>query len=92
MGAQFKLGKSAYLDWWIIGPNYGSAKGGLNLTTTLSSMEQTELRNTIEALKADAPFDKLIGSYTVSSTGAFINAKGPWAGLRGLGINLGIRF
>lgn len=92
LGAQFKLGKSLYLDWWIIGPNYGSAKGGLNLTTTLSAMEQTELRNEIEALKADAPFDKLIESYTVSSTGAFINAKGPWAGLRGLGINLGIRF
>ena len=92
LGAHFKISKSIYLDWWIIGPNYGSANGDLNLNTTLTPLEQTELRNEIENLKADAPFDDLIESYTVSGNGAYIKAKGPWAGLRGLGINLGIRF
>lgn len=91
-GAQWKLGRSVYLDWWIIGPNYGTAKGDLVLSTTLTTVEQTELRNQIEDIVADAPFDQIVKSYSVSSTGAVINAKGPWAGIRGLGFNLGIRF
>jgi hypothetical protein len=92
LGAQWKLGKSVYLDWWIIGPNYGSAKGDLNLATALSATEQTDLRNQIEDLIADAPFDQLVESYSVNGGGATIRAKGPWAGLRGLGFNLGFRF
>jgi len=92
LGAQWKLSKSIYLDWWIIGPNYGSAKGDLILTTALSPIEQTELRNQIDDLIANAPFDKIVDSYSVNSSGATIKAKGPWGGLRGLGINLGFRF
>ncbi len=92
LGAQWKLGKSVYLDWWIIGPNYGNAKGDLNLVTALSSIEQTNLRSQIEDLIADAPFDKLVESYSVNGSGATIRAKGPWGGLRGLGFNLGFRF
>lgn len=92
LGAQWKLGKSLYLDWWIIGPNYGNAKGDLILTTSLNSTEQADLRSEIENLIADAPFDKLVESYSVNSNGAIINAKGPWGGLRGLGFNLGFRF
>jgi hypothetical protein len=92
LGAQWRLGKSVYLDWWIIGPNYGSSKGDLILSTSLSTDEQTELRSQIEDLKTNKPFDKIIDSYTVNSTGATIKAKGPWGGLRGLGFNLGFRF
>ncbi len=92
LGAQWKLGKSVYLDWWIIGPNYGNAKGDLILTTALNSVEQADLRSQIEELIADAPFDKLVESYSVNGSGATIRAKGPWGGLRGLGFNLGFRF
>ena len=92
LGAQWKLGKSVYLDWWIIGPNYGNAKGDLVLTTTLSPSERDDLEQQIKDLKADAPFDKLIESYKVTSSGATIRAKGPWGGLRGLGFNIGFRF
>ena len=91
-GAQWKLGKSLYLDWWIIGPNYGSGKGDLNFNSSLSLIEQADLRDQIEELREDAPFDKIIDSYTVNGNGAFMKLKGPWAGLRGLGFNLGIRF
>jgi hypothetical protein len=62
------------------------------LSTSLSTDEQTELRSQIEDLKTNKPFDKIIDSYTVNSTGATIKAKGPWGGLRGLGFNLGFRF
>ena len=86
------LAKSVTLDWWIAVPNYGHANSDLNLSTFLPPIEQAELRNQIEDLKNGAPFDKLIDSYSVSSTGATTKAKGPWAGLRGLSINIGIHF
>lgn len=91
LGAQWKLGKNVFLDWWILGPNYGSAKGNLVLTTPLSPSEQSDLRDQLETLKGDIPLN-VIKSYEVNSNGATIVAKGPWAGLRGLGFNLGYRF
>ncbi len=91
IGAQFKIGKNMSLDWWIFGPNYGSADGELNFSGTLSQVEQDELRRQLEDLKNDAPL-KTIRSYSVSSTGASVVAKGPWGGLRGLGFSLGYRF
>lgn len=91
LGAQWKLSKSIYLDWWILGPNYGSAKGDLILTTALTVDEQNALSKELENLKNDVPL-KVIKSYSVYPNGAVIVAKGPWAGLRGLGFNLGFRF
>ena len=91
LGAQFRLSNSLTLDWWIIGPNYGAGNGTLNLSTALSPSEQSELKNQLENLKNEVPLN-IIKSYSVSSTGATINAKGPWGGLRGLGFNLGLRF
>jgi hypothetical protein len=91
LGAQWKLGKSVYLDWWILGPNYGTASGDLSAITALSAEDQADLTNEIESLKQDLPLN-VIKSYTVNANGATIVAKGPWAGLRGLGFNLGFRF
>lgn len=92
LGAQWKLGKNVYLDWWIIGPNYGSAKGDLIFNGDLSDpQERQALEDELAELKEDVPLD-VIKSYQVTSTGATINAKGPWAGLRGLGINIGFVF
>ena len=91
-GAQWKLGKSVYLDWWIIGPNYGKGNGDLNFAAALSPSEQIDLRSKIEDIRADAPFDKIIESYSVDNNGAKIKVSGPWGGLRGLGFNLGFRF
>lgn len=90
LGSQFSLGKNVVLDWWIFGPNYGSANGTLNFTATLTQTEQDDLRNTLEDLKNDAPLNT-IKSYTVNGNGASVVAKGPWGGFRGLGFNLGIR-
>lgn len=91
LGAQFRLGKNVTLDWWILGPNYGTANGTLSFATALSQSEQSDLKTQIENFKNDAPLST-IQSYTVSSTGASVVAKGPWGGLRGAGLNLGIRF
>ena len=90
LGSQFSLGKNVVLDWWIFGPNYGSANGTLNFAAALTPAEQADLDQAIKDLKNDLPFDA-IKSHTVSSTGAVVNVKGPWGGLRGLGFSLGIR-
>ena len=90
IGSQFSLGKNVVLDWWIFGPNYGSANGTLTFTAALTPAEQMDIDQAIKDLKDDLPVD-VIKSHTVSSTGAIVNAKGPWLGLRGFGFNLGIR-
>jgi hypothetical protein len=89
-GAQFSLGKNVVLDWWILGPNYGSATGTLNFVGTLTNAERDDLQTELNDLKNDAPLNT-IKSAVATNNGATIVAKGPWGGLRGLGINLGIR-
>ncbi len=90
-GAQWKLGKHVHLDWWILGPNYGSARGDLIFTSALSPADQQDMIDKIENLKDDLPV-KAIDSYQVGPTGASIKVKGPWAGLRGMGFCVGYLF
>jgi hypothetical protein len=91
LGAQFKLSKHFYLDWWIIGPNIGNAKGKFSFNTALSASDQLSVRDEIENLNNILTF-KVIDSYTVNANGAEIIANGPWGGTRALGINIGYRF
>ncbi len=87
IGAQFKLSNRIYLDWWILGPNYGSSKGSLSGQKIMDAQEQQDLRDELAAL--DIPLTKF--TYNVNSTGATMDFKGPWAGLRS-GICIGFRF
>lgn len=86
-GAQWKLGGKVYLDWWMLGPQYGSAKGSLDGKRSLNLQEQTALRNDLEDLQI--PFANT--TTTVDGNGARLDIKGPWAGLRS-GLSLGVRF
>lgn len=87
-GAQWKLSKLVYLDWWILGPNYGGASGNLAGIKTLNEMEQSALRDQLADL-GDIPLVNT--KYTVDGNGVKIDVDGPWAGLRA-GINIGLRF
>lgn len=89
IGSQWSLGKYVCLDWWIVGPHYGSAKGLLigKTSAPLTQQEQTSL--TQELANFDVPLTK--ESYVVNANGASINLEGPWGGLRA-GILLGIKF
>lgn len=87
IGAQFKLGGRVYLDWWILGPNYGSSNGNLSGKKSMSPSEQQSLRDELNDL--DIPLTKF--TYTVDANGANMDIKGPWAGIRA-GINIGFRF
>ncbi len=90
IGFQNKISKRIYLDIWILGPNFGKATGNLMCIRNFTADEQEEMAQNIEDIKTDLPFD-FIKSYEVNNNGAKINIDGPWGGIRGLGINLGIR-
>ena len=88
-GAQWFLGKTITLDWWIIGGHYGANKGTFVGTTTmtLSAQEQADIKQAID------DFELPVGTITstVTANGATVNLSGPWAGIRG-GLTLGFRF
>jgi len=88
IGAQWKLSKLVYLDWWILGPQYGGSSGNINGKKSLSPEEQEALRDQLTELD-DIPIVK--AKSTVTSEGAKVDFSGPWAGLRA-GLSIGFRF
>ncbi len=91
-GAQWKLSKMIYLDWFILGPQYGSSKGSISgSTTNFSAVERDELRDELESVFEDADIPLVKIKTEVNDERANVNFTGPWAGIRA-GISLGIRF
>jgi hypothetical protein len=90
IGAQWNLGKSLVLDWWIIGPHFGKGKGELDgrSSVPLSSSAQADLKNELESI--DFPFG-IKQTVTVDASGAKMVLDGPMAGVRA-GLQLGFRF
>lgn len=86
-GSQWKIKKSLYLDWWILGPHYGSSKGSIIGKKSLSPSEQSSLKSELDAV--DIPILKTTNS--VDANGATVFFKGPWGGIRA-GLCLGFRF
>ncbi len=91
-GTQFNIAKRLVLDIWWIGGHYGTSSGDLDFrpTTPLTPTQQQGLKNTLADFKAD-PF-KFTYDVPANGSGAFIKSDGPWAGIRALGINLGLKF
>ncbi len=87
IGTQFKLSKKLNLDWWILGPNYGTSTGKLTGQKTMDATEQQSLRDELAGL--DIPLTKF--TYDVNGNGATINFDGPWGGVRA-GLCLGFKF
>lgn len=88
IGSSFKLSKALYLDWWIIGAGVGSADGKFVAKTQLSPYEQQYLKEQLDQL--DIKFTTLQSE--VNNSGATVTTTGAMVGVRGLGINFGIRF
>lgn len=88
-GSQFKLSKAVYLDWWILGPQYGTSNGNVDGKKALTQEEQDDIRESLEDMTADLPLIK--ATYQVDGNGVRGNIKGPWGGVRA-GLALGIRF
>lgn len=89
-GTQHRIFKVLVLDLWIIGGHYGSSKGTLSVAKSFPTQQERDAvlqeLNSIDA----APFK--FKNASVTASGASIQSDGPWAGIRGLGINLGFRF
>jgi Protein of unknown function (DUF3575) len=89
LGAQWPLGKRLVLDWWILGPHYGSGNGLFSgaSTQTMTPAEQDDLRTQLEDIDIPLTNTKVV----VTANGASLELDGPWAGIRA-GFSLGIRF
>lgn len=89
IGSQFNLGKSVVLDWWIVGPHYGSGSGSLNGRNSqpFSSDERNALQEELNNL--DLP---LVDETTeVTNQDIKVLFSGPWGGVRA-GLSVGYRF
>lgn len=89
LGSQWNLGKVVVLDWWILGPHYGSGTGVFTGVSSqaLSPAEQDDLRSQLNDI--DIPFTTTTVNVTANS--ASLKLDGPWAGIRA-GFSLGVRF
>lgn len=87
-GAQWKLAERVHLDWWILGPNYGSTSGSISGKKALSTEDQAVLREDLKGLE-DLPIVNAKSS--VDASGVRVDFDGPWAGLRA-GLCIGFRF
>ena len=89
-GVQYQILTKIVLDLWIAGGSYGTSSGVLKFTskTPLPALAQASLQEALDQIKAD-PF-KIKSK--VDGNGGTADMSGPWAGFRGLGLTVGIRF
>jgi len=87
IGTQWRIGKWVYLDWTILGPNYGGIDGILSGSQSLNIYEQKGLREALEDI--DVPFAET--SATADTNGGQLKLTGPWAGIR-TSLGIGIKF
>jgi len=93
-GVNFKLTNNIFLDWRILGPGYGTSKGGLAGKMVLNADEQAGLRDQLGDLKEslnDLPV-KFEMDYKVHENGADVTLnKSPWANIRS-GLSIAYKF
>mgnify|MGYP003296313382 CR=1 FL=1 len=87
-GAQWAVSSKIYIDWSILGPQYGFSNGTLTGKRALNNDEQDAVRQELGNLE-DLPLIKT--TYTVDNSGVVADLKGPWAGVRS-SLGIGIRF
>ncbi len=89
LGAQWSLGKSVSLDWWIAGPIIGSTNGKLSGTDPkgIPAQDRPGVKEDIDSF--DPP--GLDFTSTVGANDIDVNIDGTYYGLRAFGICLGIK-
>jgi hypothetical protein len=90
IGLQKQLLTKLVIDIWFIGGHYGNSNGNLSFVAPekLPTQAVDALQKTLDDTKLN-PFEL---KSKVDQNGATADMKGPWAGFRGLGISLGLRF
>lgn len=90
IGVQFQVLTKLVVDFWLIGGHYGSSNGKLiyNAPEGTPKLAIDALKVAVDQTNAN-PFQ----FKTVATTNGIItDTQGPWAGIRGLGLTLGVRF
>lgn len=87
IGVQWKLAERWFLDWQIIGGNFGVGKLEVSVQQSLNQEQQKEIMEFAKDLQADISKIK----YEVNDQGAKIWGNIPWAGLR-TGLSIGYSF
>lgn len=93
LGAQWLIARRVTFDWYLIGGHYGKLTGDIAAKTDLSAMPQedkAELEAEIEEIASNG--DRKYIDATVNDNGMFGKVNSPFAGIRGLGFNIGIAF
>ena len=90
VGMQFQLLTKLVLDISFIGGHYGTSTGKLEFSPPVAFPRpaRVSLQQVLDNTKAD-PFKF---KSTIEANKAIVDMEGPWWGLRGLGIGLGLRF
>lgn len=99
LGTQFQIAKKLVLDFWIIGAHYGSSSGEIIASDFNPSIDPnntaqtTEFKKQVESVNNNeyGPF-KFKGQVSSDYKTAKFTTEGAWAGVRALGLSLGIRF
>jgi hypothetical protein len=90
-GAQWRLGKAIYLDWWIAGASYGKSSGNFQILTPLDSDEIATIRDELQIELNNIDVPSVSTTLDVNPQGVRVDFKGPWASVRA-GLSLGFRF
>lgn len=92
IGMQKQLLTKLVLDIWFIGGHYGNSNGSLNFVAPENDKLPTQAVAALQKTLDDTKVNPFEIKSKVTQNGATADMKGPWAGFRGLGISLGLRF
>jgi len=90
LGAQWHFGKSFLIDWWILGPSYGSMKINLSADTDLSDLSADDRKDLEESLDGIGYGGHELDS-KIDNSGIRVSGRLPMFGLR-TGLCIGYTF
>jgi hypothetical protein len=95
IGDQFLIGPHWAIDWWIVGPYYGTTVtadfvGTDPMMDDMSQQDLANLKNNIESVKL--PLYKTTATVTPATNTVEAKLVGPYYGIRAFGLCLAYRF
>lgn len=97
IGTQVNIAKRLVLDFWILGAHYGTSNGTITASDFVPAItnqaQADEFNKKLSEISNDTygPF-KFKGQLSSDWKTATLTSEGAWAGIRGAGICLGVRF
>lgn len=95
IGDQFLIGPHFAIDWWIVGPFYGTNinAGFVGTDPQMGDMSSQDLANVVDDIqKIKLPLYKTTAVLTQATNTIEAKVKGPYYGVRAFGLCLAYRF